>query len=360
MTNYSYNGLNAHDIANKIIEREEAYLLTDIDSLTFEEKCRFALHHNKSFHPFSQQLDVTKLTASIYPELVRRADQDGFSLYCMAALFSPDVPRKDTRLTYLERAIEANSLEARVHQASRDPSKSIEQLHTLCAEIELLVALELDVEWHEHLLYLCYNMLATYEGDEQIKQKAKKRADDLALKLVLDGSYYHLCHLCVKNRIDSKMLEQGKLFDDETLFWKTVSFIVESYFYERGAIHLGDIIGLRLIRGIGCDIDVTRAKQIYLYLMFHYPYDRAKLLTIAGVPHDKTSEDLYEAERICRMQIKDNKVANYWRLILIALLYGDCAKVDNVYDEIIATGTDAALSNIPKAYHMLRQAEAQK
>ena len=33
MTNYNYNGLNAHDIANKIIEKEEQYLSIDFDKI---------------------------------------------------------------------------------------------------------------------------------------------------------------------------------------------------------------------------------------------------------------------------------------------------------------------------------------
>lgn len=110
MTNYIYNRMNAQKIAQRIIENEEAYLKTDLSSLSFEDKCRFALHHTVAFHPLCRLLDISELCASIYPELLKRAeDNDGFALYCLAALFTPDLPRKHTRLEYLERAVKADS-----------------------------------------------------------------------------------------------------------------------------------------------------------------------------------------------------------------------------------------------------------
>jgi len=45
MTNYNYNGMNAQDIANNIIAKEEAYLTIDYDALSLEEKCDYAIHH---------------------------------------------------------------------------------------------------------------------------------------------------------------------------------------------------------------------------------------------------------------------------------------------------------------------------
>lgn len=110
MTNYNYNKMNAQEIAERIINCEEAYLKTDLSSLSFEEKCRFALHHTVAFHPLCRLLDISELCASIYPELLKRAEEnDGFALYCLAALFTPDVPRKQTRLEYLERAVKADT-----------------------------------------------------------------------------------------------------------------------------------------------------------------------------------------------------------------------------------------------------------
>ena len=354
MTNYNYNGMNAQSIADKIIKREEEYLATELDALSFEEKCRLALRHNNAFHPLSCRLDITELTGSIYPELLRRADaDDGFALYCLAALFTPNAPRKDTRLEYLERASERGSLEARIHEASRNAKNNTAGIYPLIEEIGSLINKGVCVEWNEHLLYLCHNMLASYETDEALKESAKRASDELAMRFVLNGSYYHLCHLCVKNRIERSTLEESKLFDDETLFWKTVAFMVDSYFYERGARHLADHLGIRMINAIGCERDLERAKSIYVDLLFSRAYDRAELLRVAKVSQE---ESLCEAERTCRAQIKDGKIANYWRLILIYLLSEDRGGASAVCDEIISTGLDAAISNIPKAYHMLLKA----
>ena len=73
MTNYNYNKMNAQEIAERIINCEEAYLKTDLSSLSFEEKCRFALHHTVAFHPLCRLLDISELCASIYPELLKAA-----------------------------------------------------------------------------------------------------------------------------------------------------------------------------------------------------------------------------------------------------------------------------------------------
>lgn len=355
MTNYIYNfnGMNAHDIANQIIANEDAYLKTDFNKLSFEEKCRLALHHTAAHHPFFRRLDISRLTESIYPELICKAEEeDDFALYCLAALFTPDVPREITRNEYLERAIAVGSVEARLHAACRDAAKNLEELRLLNTELKLLAAAFYG-EWNDHLLYLCNNTLANYESDPDLKEEAKRIADELAVKGVLEGNYYYLTHLCVKNKLDVKELSEGKLFDDETLFWKTVDFLVESEFYERGALHLADHLGVRLIRGIGCEQDTERAKQIYVDAMFSKAYDRTLLMSVAKIK----DADLDMAERACRKQIDDGKISDFWRLILIALLSGDRAKVESACDEAIATGLDAALANIPKAYHMLCQAK---
>ena len=355
MTNYiyNYNGMNAHNIANKIIANEEAYLKTDLDRLSFEEKCRLALCHNAAYHPLFRQLDISKSTESISPELVCKAEEeDAFALYCLAVLFTPDVPRTETRNQYLDRAIASGSIEARLHAACRDAARNLEELRLLNTELKLL-AVAFYGEWNDHLLYLCNNTLTNYETDPDLKEKAKRIADELAFKYVLEGKYYYLTHLCVKNKFGAKELAEGKLFDDETLFWKTVSFLVESEFYNRGAIHLADHLGIRLIRGIGCEQNLERAKQIYVDAMFSKAYDRMLLMNVARIK----DADLDVAERSCRKQINDGKVSDFWRLILIALLSGERSKVESACDEAIATGLDAALANIPKAYHMLYQAK---
>ena len=92
--------------------------------------------------------------------------------------------------------------------------------------------------------------------------------------------------------------------------------------------------------------------------MINYPYDRDQLITIAGVPHTEDNIDLYEAERGCRLLIKDGKEANYWRLILIALLSGDRNKVEATCDEACKPHDGLLSVNIAKAFHMLRQARS--
>ena len=111
-----------------------------------------------------------------------------------------------------------------------------------------------------------------------------------------------------------------------------------------------------MINARGCERDLGKIKDIYVDLMMNYPYDRHQLLTIVGAPHNDTGEDLYEAERLCRLLIENGKNANYWRLILIALLSGDRKKVEAACDEASKSHGGLLSVNISKAYHMLRHA----
>ena len=51
MKNYTYNGLNAQEIANKITSNEEAFIKMEFDLLSFEDKCDYVAHYNAFYHP---------------------------------------------------------------------------------------------------------------------------------------------------------------------------------------------------------------------------------------------------------------------------------------------------------------------
>ena len=56
MTNYNYNGMNAYDIANKVIANEEAYENADYNLMPFDVKCYYALEqqHNQLLKTISK------------------------------------------------------------------------------------------------------------------------------------------------------------------------------------------------------------------------------------------------------------------------------------------------------------------
>ena len=234
MKNYTYNGMNAQEIADKIIETEEAYLRTDVTSLSFEEKCKLLLRNNGTYHPLFRQMDLSDIALEISPELAQRSENgDASALYYMSAIFGYDLPRTATRLSYLERAVEACCMDARVQYASRfTDEKDHSNARKLVEEILALYSLGDTREEDEENLYRCYDMLSVCGQTPDDRVHYSRLADSLALKFVLDGSFYGLSRLCVSDNNT----------DESKEFWKKVAYIVRSYFYERGATQFEDIL----------------------------------------------------------------------------------------------------------------------
>ena len=234
MMNCIYNGMNVQKIADKIIETEMAYLKTDLTSLSFEEKCRLLLRNNATYHPLFRQLDLSALACEVYPEFTRRAEnEEAFALYCTSAIFGYDLPCADTRLSYLERAMAAGSVDARVQYASRFSRESERDTARELLEQTLdLYSLGDMTDEDKENLFRCYDMLSGCGQTPEDRAYYSRLADDLALTFVLNGSFYGLSHLCVSDNNT----------DESKEFWKNVAYIVRSYFYERGAIQFGDIL----------------------------------------------------------------------------------------------------------------------
>ena len=205
------------------------------------------------------------------------------------------------------------------------------------------------------LLYHLANLLNRYGAAPEAKAQLRKQYLEYTEQQVIGGSQIGLAGLCIANR-ESKSTWDFVYPDEAAHFWETVDFLVVSYFYNHGARHLGDMLGMKLINERGCVRDFGKIKAIYLDLLLHKSYDRDRLLTMLNVSHGKEFEDLYETERICRRQIADGKPASFWRLILIALLSNDPQKLEAACDEAIAFKDGQFACNVAKAYHMLRQA----
>ena len=234
MANYIYNGMNAKEIANKIIAKEEAYLKTDITSLTFDEKCELLLCNNSAYHPLFRHLDLSSLAEELTPELARRAEAgDAFALYCMSML-QHGLHHTDTRLAYLERAMKAGSLEARVQYASRSLHDGTSKARDILDETLSLLSLGDITERDNDILFRCYSMLAECGQTPIERELYTCLLDELSIKLTLDGDWRAITYLCVKDSSSS----------EERDFWRTVAHIARTYFYDRGAIQFGDILSI--------------------------------------------------------------------------------------------------------------------
>ena len=346
MTNYNYNGMNAHDIANKVIAKEEAYNNAKLELMPFEVKCHYALQQTPIIHPFVSPRNNCRreLLNSLRPELLRRAEnEDAFALYVLGQTNADlSAPATDDERRFLERSMNAGYISAAIalldrfyHGKKRFDPEAERILSWLSEHIGENSS---DVE------ILCYHLLSA----------DKKNEHDMSIRLAMDGDYCSVMRL-------ANLTGNASDFDRERkAFWDTVVFIVLEYFYNKGAKHLGDTLGMMLIKGRGCVRDLEKIKNIYVDLMMNYEYDRHQLLTIVGAPHNDMGEDLYEAERVCRMLIENDKKTNYWRLILIALLSGSRQKLECACDEVCKVHDGLFSINVSKAYHMLRHAAKTK
>ena len=360
MTNYNYNGLNAHDIANKIIEKEERYLSIDFDTLSFEDKCRYAAHHNGIYHPlFRNGRSIEELKTEIMPEIIRRSEAGDSNAMFYLCIFHPDVAhRSEEHKAMVERAMKMGSYEAKIYYAGWFCREDNEKAYELLDEVLTLYSLGDVTAADEKNLYDCYCMLAHVGQRSDEREEYKRLVDELALKFVLDGEYHSLTHLCVKNHCPKDPVTKQYVFDDETVFWKTVSFLVESYFYDKWSRYSSDNLGIWLIRGIGCDPDFERAKQFYLDVYFRKQFDRSKMLELLDITDD--SEEAFEATKLrFNAELLDGNVDGYWKMILLAILQNDRASVEQLCDDAIEKYSDDLMKIIHKAYTKLLTVRAE-
>ncbi len=368
---YDYNGMNARELADLIIGREEEYVSANVDSLSFEEKGRWLLKHRREYHPLSLVLERRKycrVLKEVRTEALRKAeDNDPFALLFLAAYIGRDDELPESRVEYLKRAMNEGSAEAKMFWAYQRMEKHREESFHVLDELLWDILWEMsnsedekqepqEAEREGETLFMCYKLLSQCSPDENDYDLNKNFADNFALKQVLKGNYYALNHLCVKNANKQVKRRDGALFDDETLFWKTVAFLVDSFFYGRGASWLVSSLGVKLMRGIGCEKDVEGAKRMFIDAMLRKSYDRLFLLDLVGVERKGDVEEIYSAERACRKRIANGDTSGYWQLILIGLLKGSRADVEKACDEALKSADGRGGFNIPSAYQMLLRA----
>lgn len=364
MTNYNYNNLNAHEIANRIITREEEYLNTNYEELSFEEKCRYALEYTPIFHIglAPNPAHRAALLNALRPELLRRSEQeDGFALYVLGS-FNADCSAlaTDAEHRFLERSFKAGYLPAVPDLVTRFYRHCDEEARLQVSNEYLfpaLIRLSSEKEWDLLLAHAIEELLALNEDIEEAQVAFYQRSLEDAEQAVSQGSYVGLAKLCTaKAKIGSQLAPARP--EEAIAFWQTVDFLVHSYFYDHGARHLATTLGAKLINERGCERDVEKIKQIYTDLYLRFSYDRKTLLQIVGAPHGEDFEDLDDAERLCRLQIRHGNAEGHWRLILVALLRGDRQQLEAACREVCAAEDGKQVSCMLKAYNMLCKAKA--
>ena len=269
MKNNDYKNLNAQEVAHRIIAREEEYLTTDFDSLSFEDKCRYAMDHSPVMHVGIAPKDARRaeLLDSLRPELLRRAEQeDGFALYVLGSIHADgSAPATEEERRFLERAIRAGYLPATLDLVSRFYSRKDKDARLQALEehlVPLLNRLSAEREQGDSLLDCTRSLLADYENATDVKAVFYLKSREHAAKRALDGS-----HSAVSGLTHLPLLWKHPLLDtvseDELAFWTTVDFLVHWHFYTHGAHHLANVIDTKLKNGRGCDPDDEALLRIH-------------------------------------------------------------------------------------------------
>lgn len=343
MKKYIYNKKKVQDVVNRIIAKEEAYENACYDLMSFEDKCHYALEMTPIIHPCisPDRAKRRSLLDALRPELLVRAErEDAFALYvlgCEGADLS--APATDGERQFLERSMRVGCIPAalalidRFYCGKKRSSPEAESVLSWLSE-------HITEEAPDEERYGYYSLI----GDAG-------RENELATKLAMNGDY------CAAVRLANTPCNIYDSNGESRVFWETVEYLVIKHFYDKGARHLGDTLGMKLINERGCERNLDKIKKIYIDLMLSCKYDRESLVELVSPPHVEMGGDICEAERVCRSLIESGKPSNYWRWILFALLSGDRKRLEDACDEACTSYNGEHSVNISKAYHMLRHAK---
>ena len=104
---YTFNNLNAHDIKNTVIAREDAFRAVKYEDLSFHDKCKYLYEYdNLKEHPSIQDRSlVLARFAELKPELERlAAADDAIGLFYLAALSNESECDRARAEEYIKRA----------------------------------------------------------------------------------------------------------------------------------------------------------------------------------------------------------------------------------------------------------------
>ena len=311
MTNYEFCGLRAGDVAKKIIDCEEKYLNTDYSSLSFEDKCLYAVEYTPLCH-FALAPNPKKraeMLDELRPELLRRAEnEDPFALFVLGCRYTDlsDLSTEEER-RYFERSLKEGYLPAAFmlldfFHRYKDESESASKLRAYIAE--RAEECSSDTE-----LYYCY----LFTEDDRLL--------DVATRLASEGFWSAVGHI-----------QQLDVSSECKSFWLTVEFLVYDYFYGKGAEHVASSLGMKLVNERGCELDRDKLAEVFFGLISRFRYDRQKLQTII-----------------------ETKEEGAWKSILTTLISGDR---DALWSACCCIAHTTDYKELARAYMMLCGARA--
>ena len=325
MMNYIFNSMNARSVANKIIDREEAYINTKFDSLSFDEKCLFVCEYDATQHPLVKIRDMTAEFSALREELVEYTKENcpPFYLYVLAILTRKLSPENTGWRELMARAYELGEPNATLFYADKAVNRRSGKSHEMVNYVINFISLADEPD--ENMLFRAYTMMTGVGQTPDDRSHFKSLQYELGEKLAHSGFYLSLPYLCTK--------DSSQEMSDETLFWRTVRFLVDSALYDRHSVCLCDSLGRNFFAGRGCEIDTERGKRFYLDVYFRHPLDREK--TIAAL------ESEFEV---------------YRKRIVMAVLDEDKAEVERLLDEVIKKLPHDAGQLLSAVYYTLRRA----
>ena len=333
---YNYNGLNAHDVANNIIANEEKYMNVNLDSLTFEEKCRYAREFDSYFHPLAVRSQNVEKIARVIEEIKERAEAgDALALFTLAYTESKYKTTDSSKyVDYLKKAMDAGSYIARIEYSACIREDNLADAQAMLDElIDKFDSDSLTLDELVHAGHLCRTVAMRMHSSNERYNDAWARIHRV---LVLNGRFSALLPL------------QMSVSKEEKAFLSTVKFLVGSYLYEKHSITSAVDLGWHYTLGNGCDIDYEKAKSFYIDRYFGEQFDRSKVLTKLEIAED--NEDLIkEAELAYKAEIESGSIDGYWKLIVLKVLGGNAEELAQIFDDAIEKHPDELKYIFPNA-----------
>ena len=256
MVRINFNGLNAHDIFNKIVDKTKDFNRTDFSTLNFEAKCEYALSCATDAMPYTRQLPYSDFI-SITSEIIKRAvNGDAVGLYYLARLDHRIGVSYDDKIEYYKRASDMGYLPATVRylRVCSNPEERYAIAKELAGKIPSIESIPLRIL----AIKGCYDTLRRVEG----KDKYPHRHDlthDLYLDLAKDGDVDAPVWLEIianrKARVGATEAERIAA-QQEREFWQTVTFMVTEHYFKLGITKHESSLAYMLMSGSGCERDV--------------------------------------------------------------------------------------------------------
>ena len=264
MTNTNFNGLSVTDYLGKVVERERVLKAEDYNSLSFEEKCEYALRRVHGSLPYAIELTEDELTELKLSVIKRALEDDCVALYYLSRLSGVMGISLEDKVKFLKRASDMGYIPATVNYLyfCNDREERYGIARELIGKIPAIESVDLRCR----AIRACYPILRRLEGNDKYPHH-HALLYDLYLQLAAEGdtdAFTWLEIIASRRARKATSEEHRREADAERVFWQTVQYTVIEHYYNLGELKNEKHLAYMLLTGIGCDADLERGIKLTL------------------------------------------------------------------------------------------------